>query len=402
MFVESMMRRLIRSGRLEVTLPGDRVLAAEGREGPTFRVRFRSRRDLLQVPFRPSLAIAEAYMGGRLEIGDGRTLYEFLAFLAANAAEAPLPPAMRALRALAFPFRRLQQWNTAGRAKSFIGHHYDIPDEIYDTFLDRNRQYSCAWFRDDGVTLDEAQEEKMRRIAAKLLLRQGQRVLDVGCGWGGLACHLAERHGVEVDGLTLSERQLAGARERARAAGLDERVRFELRDYRAARGTWDRIVSVGMFEHVGLAFYRPFFRTLARNLADDGTALLHTIGRSEGPGITDPFIRRHIFPGGYIPALSEVLPAIERAGLMVTDVEVLRLHYAKTLRHWRERFLAAREKVLKIRDERFLRMWEFYLAGSETAFRFGGLVVFQIQMAKNVDALPLSRDYMSERDGAGG
>lgn len=394
MLVDSMARRLIRFGRLEIALPGGRVAAAEGREGPRFRVRLRGRRDALRLPFRRTLALAEAYMGGRLEIEEGGSLYDLLAFLAANAAEAPASPAARALRAAVFPFRRLQQWNTAGRAKSFIGHHYDIPDEIYDTFLDRNRQYSCAWFRDDGATLDEAQEEKMRRIAAKLLLRQGQRVLDVGCGWGGLACHLAARHGVDVDGLTLSERQLKGARARARAEGLDGRARFELRDYRAAEGVWDRIVSVGMFEHVGVAFYRTFFRVIARSLAGDGAALLHTIGRSDGPGITDPFIRRHIFPGGYIPALSEMLPAIERAGLMVTDVEVLRLHYAKTLRHWRERFLAARDRVLEVRDERFLRMWEFYLAGSEVAFRFGGMVVFQIQMAKRVDALPLSRSYM--------
>lgn len=395
MLVESMMRRIVRFGRLEVALPKGGLVVAEGRDGPRFRVRFRSRSDLHRIPFRPSLALAEAYMTGRLEIEEGGSLYDLLAFLVANAAEAPASPAARMLRAAVFPFRRLQQWNTAGRARTFVGHHYDIPDEIYDTFLDRSRQYSCAWFQDDAVTLDEAQEEKMRRIAAKLLLREGQRVLDVGCGWGGLACHLAARHGVEVDGFTLSERQLGGARDRARTADLENRVRFELRDYRSARGTWDRIVSVGMFEHVGLAFYRRFFRMIARSLAGDGVALLHTIGRSDGPGVTDPFVRRYIFPGGYIPALSEVLPAIERAGLMVTDVEVLRLHYAKTLRHWRERFLAARDRVLEVRDERFLRMWECYLAGSETAFRFQGLVVFQIQMAKKMDALPLSRSYMN-------
>ena len=246
------------------------------------------------------------------------------------------------------------------------------------------------------MTLDEAQEAKKRRIASKLQLQENQRVLDIGSGWGGLALHLAKYHGVTVKGLTLSSNQFEIASGRAADDGLSKQVSFELGDYRNESGRFDRIVSVGMFEHVGLSYYRAFFETIRRCLVDDGVALLHTIGRSAGPGVTDPFIRRYIFPGGYIPALSEVLPVIERTGLQVTDVEVLRLHYAYTLSHWRQRVLAARDKVLEIADERFLRMWELYLSGSEAAFRHGGMVVFQIQMAKKVDALPLSRNYMSD------
>jgi cyclopropane-fatty-acyl-phospholipid synthase len=260
-------------------------------------------------------------------------------------------------------------------------------------FLDSDRQYSCAYFS-PGDDLETAQHAKKRHIAAKLKLDAGMRVLDIGSGWGGLALYLAQSFDVDVTGVTLSVEQLRISRERAAKAGPEADVRFALEDYRVHRGRYDRIVSVGMFEHVGINHYRTYFKQIGELLTDDGVALVHTIGRSEPPTATNPFIRRYIFPGGYIPALSEVLTAIQRVGLITTDVEILRLHYAETLKAWRERFLARREEALRVMDERFCRMWEFYLAGSEAAFRFQNLVVFQVQLAKRIDALPIQRDYM--------
>jgi cyclopropane-fatty-acyl-phospholipid synthase len=295
--------------------------------------------------------------------------------------------------------RRIAQYNPAPRSRRNVAHHYDIDGAIYDLFLDRERQYSCAYFPRPDADLDEAQQAKIRHIAAKLALSEGQRVLDIGSGWGGLAINIARLTGCEVDGVTLSTEQLAYARDWATRVGLDNRVRFELTDYRSLEGRYDRIVSVGMFEHVGINHYAAFFDKVRSLLSDDGVALLHFIGRTDGPAATNAFIARHIFPGGYIPALSEVLPSIERSGLMVADVEVLRLHYALTLRSWRERFLARREEAVRIQGERFCRMWEFYLAGSEAAFRYQNLVVMQIQMVRQVDALPLVRDYIVEAEG---
>jgi cyclopropane-fatty-acyl-phospholipid synthase len=292
--------------------------------------------------------------------------------------------------------RRIHQYNPIGKAQANVAHHYDLSDTLYDLFLDADRQYSCAYFIRPDDTLERAQAQKKRHIAAKLLLRPGQKILDIGCGWGGLALYLAKIADAEVTGVTLSKEQHQVARRRAAEAGLAGRVDFKLLDYRLESGRFDRIVSVGMFEHVGVGHYDEFFGALRQLLADDGVALLHTIGRADGPGETNTWIRKYIFPGGYSPALSEVLPAIERAGLYVTDVEVLRLHYAETLRHWRQRVLANRERIVALYDERFLRMWEFYLAGSEVTFRHAGHVVFQIQLAKRVDAVPLTRDYIAE------
>jgi cyclopropane-fatty-acyl-phospholipid synthase len=260
--------------------------------------------------------------------------------------------------------------------------------------LDSDEQYSCAYFPDPHMSIDEAQAAKKRHIAAKLLLKPGMRVLDIGSGWGGLAFSLAETAGVDVTGLTLSREQLTVANERARALGLADRVRFHLRDYRAETGTYDRIVSVGMFEHVGVNHYRAFFETAKRLLAPDGVMLLHSIGRAGGPGRTNPWIRKYIFPGGYSPALSEVLPVIERAGLWATDIEVLRLHYALTLDRWQARFRANRAEIARLYDERFCRMFEFYLAGAEMDFLYLGGMVFQIQLTKSVGATPITRDYM--------
>jgi cyclopropane-fatty-acyl-phospholipid synthase len=291
-------------------------------------------------------------------------------------------------------FRRIHQYNPLPRARQNVAHHYDLSDQFYELFLDRDRQYSCGYFRDEAEDLDAAQLDKKKHLAAKLLIRPGQKVLDIGSGWGGLALYLSAECGADVTGLTLSVEQHKFATRRAAAAGLSDRVRFYLRDYREEVGQYDRIVSVGMFEHVGLNHYGAFFTKLKSLLAPDGVALLHSIGRKDGPGTTMPWIRKYIFPGGYVPALSEVLPAVEQLRLWVTDIEILRLHYAETLRAWRRRFERNRDRVLALYDERFYRMWEMYLVGSEIAFRRQDHMVFQMQLAKAVDAVPLTRDYM--------
>ncbi|HEY1425473.1 MAG TPA: cyclopropane-fatty-acyl-phospholipid synthase family protein, partial [Caulobacteraceae bacterium] len=278
-------------------------------------------------------------------------------------------------------------------------HHYDVPLAVYCRFLDADLQYSCGYFERPGVSLETAQVAKQRHIAAKLLLAPDQRVLDLGCGWGGLARRLALEAGVCVDGVTLSPAQLEVAERRAAAMGLGQRARYSLTDYRDVAGPYDRIVSVGMFEHVGRPNFRAYFDQVARLLADDGVAVIHAIGRCEGPGVTQPWIARHIFPGGYIPALSETLAAVERSGLIVTDVEILRLHYAETLRAWRGRFRAAWDEISGLAGERFCRMWEFYLAASEVGFRYTGHMVFQLQLAKRIDSVPLTRGYIGHDEG---
>jgi cyclopropane-fatty-acyl-phospholipid synthase len=326
------------------------------------------------------------------------SIYDLLSTVLSNLMERRLPRWTQGLDLARFMTRRLAQYNPARRARLNASHHYDIDGTIYDLFLDSDRQYSCAYFSDKATSLEEAQVAKKRHIAAKLALSEGQRVLDIGSGWGGLGLYLAKTTGSQVDGITLSTEQLKIAEERARRQGLAASVRFQLRDYRALEGTYDRIVSVGMFEHVGVNHYGTFFRKVRSLLAEDGVALLHFIGRSDQPTITNPFIAKYIFPGGYIPALSEVMPAIERSGLIATDIEVLRLHYAETLRNWRQRFLSNLEEAKKVKGERFCRMWEFYLAGSECAFRYQNLVVFQIQLARRVDALPWVRDYITHSE----
>ena len=297
-------------------------------------------------------------------------------------------------RALRYLMRRLSQFNPRGRSRANVAHHYDLDARLYSLFLDSDRQYSCGYFEAANATLDDAQLAKKRHLAAKLLASPGQRVLDIGCGWGGLALYLARFCGAKVTGITLSREQLAIATSRAQEQRLDADVEFRMQDYRDVAGPFDRIVSVGMFEHVGVGYYDAFFRKCADILADDGVMLLHSIGRSERPTATNAWIAKYIFPGGYIPALSEVLPAIERSGLLVTDIELLRLHYAETLKAWRERFLAHREDVERLYDPRFVRMWEFYLAGSEMSFRQQNLMVFQIQISKRQGIVPITRDYV--------
>jgi cyclopropane-fatty-acyl-phospholipid synthase len=294
--------------------------------------------------------------------------------------------------------RRIHQYNPIPRARRNVAHHYDLSSELYRLFLDADRQYSCAYFPTASTSLDEAQLLKKRHLAAKLLLRPGQRVLDIGAGWGGLGIYCAQVDEVDVTGLTLSTEQHDYAMRRVRDAGLEDRVRFLIQDYRETAGTFDRIVSVGMLEHVGVNHYGAYFKLLADRLADNGVAVIHSIGRASGPAATAPFIRKYIFPGGYIPALSEILPAIEQAGLWVTDVEILRLHYAETIKSWRERFIANWDKAAKLYDERFCRMWEFYLAGSEAFFRCMDGMVFQIQLAKDRTVVPTTRDYIESEE----
>jgi len=294
--------------------------------------------------------------------------------------------------------RRLAQFNRPLRARRNVAHHYDLDGRLYSLFLDADRQYSCGYFETLDTSLDDAQLAKKRHLAAKLKLTGGQRVLDIGCGWGGLGLYLAEFGGANVTGITLSQEQHAIANERAAEKHLSDRASFLLKDYRDLRAPFDRIVSVGMFEHVGVGYYDAFFKKCAALLADDGVMVLHSIGRSEGPGVTNPWIAKYIFPGGYIPGLSEVIPAIERAGLLVTDIEILRLHYAETLKAWRDRFLAHRDEVARLYDARFVRMWEFYLACSETAFRRHDMRVVQIQLAKRQGTVPITRDYISQAE----
>ncbi|HYG85180.1 MAG TPA: cyclopropane-fatty-acyl-phospholipid synthase family protein [Azospirillum sp.] len=364
---------------------------------PTLILRLHDKALHRQLVLTPRLSFGEAYMDGRLTV-EGGSLYELLILLSDGVDVDGLADPIR--DRLAPILRYAEQHNPLPRARRNVAHHYDLSRRFYELFLDRDMQYSCAYFETPGMGLDEAQEAKKRHIAAKLLLHPGHHVLDIGCGWGGMALYLARHAGVRVTGITLSTEQLAVARERAAAAGLSDRVRFELRDYREVIGRFDRIVSVGMFEHVGVPHYGTFFAKLRELLAEDGVALLHSIGRSDGPGTTNPWLRKYIFPGGYSPALSEVVPFIERARLWSTDIEILRLHYAETLRHWRERFLARRDEAVRLYDERFCRMWEFYLSGAEIAFRYQGHMVMQIQMARSVGTAPLTRDYMIDTERA--
>jgi cyclopropane-fatty-acyl-phospholipid synthase len=294
--------------------------------------------------------------------------------------------------------RHIRQFNWRGRARNNVAHHYDLDGRLYSLFLDADKQYSCAYFDRPDTTLDDAQLAKKRHLAAKLLLGRGDRVLDIGSGWGGLALYLAEMTGADVTGITLSTEQLQAANARAGEKNLGRQAKFLLSDYRDIPGTFDRIVSVGMFEHVGVDFYETFFKRCAKLLRDDGVMLLHSIGRSTGPDVTSPWITKYIFPGGYIPALSEVMPAIESAGLLVCDIEILRLHYAETLKAWRERFMARREEAVRLYDERFARMWEFYLAGSEMSFRKQNLMNFQIQLTKRQAIVPATREYIAREE----
>jgi len=391
---------LIRTGSLTITDPDGSSRQYGDGTGKHVHVAIRTRRAARAIALDPNLALPEAFMDGEFEVLEGDVL-DFLQLAYKNLDRVGAKPfVLQPIEWMRNAARRLQQINTASRSRRNVHRHYDLSGEMYRLFLDSDLQYSCAYFERPDMTLEEAQLAKKRHIAAKLAMGPGLNVLDIGSGWGGLGLYLARHFDSDVLGVTLSTEQHAVATERAQSEGLDNHVHFELRDYRHLSERFDRIVSVGMFEHVGINHYRTFFDKCATLLKPDGTMLLHTIGRSGVPSATNAFIRKYIFPGGYIPALSEMMTAIERSGLVVTDVEVLRLHYAETLRHWRERFMANRDRAVRIYDERFARMWEFYLAGSEAAFRFQDMVVFQLQITKVNDSLPITRGYIAEAEAA--
>jgi cyclopropane-fatty-acyl-phospholipid synthase len=390
--------RLIQAGDLTVVDHAGAAYRFGDGSGLPLTVRFTTAAAERAVAYDPQLFLPEAYMNGSFIVEDGRRIYDFLEMALSGSAQLPLPVWVKSFDVLRFLTRRIAQYNPVGRAKRNVAHHYDIDGSIYDLFLDRDKQYSCAYFEPGHDDLEEAQLAKKRHVAAKLALKPGHKVLDIGSGWGGLGLYLASAANVDVTGVTLSQEQIKIANIRAKDQRLDQSVRFRLQDYRRVPGPFDRIVSVGMFEHVGINHYGTFFRKIRELLTVDGVAVVHSIGRADEPAATNPFIRKYIFPGGYVPALSEVMPAIERSGLYINDVEILRLHYAETLRHWRSRFLARWREAEALKGEEFCRMWEFYLAGSECAFRFQNMMVFQLQLTRRVGTLPQTRDYMVEEE----
>jgi cyclopropane-fatty-acyl-phospholipid synthase len=395
--LQSALASFVHVGTLRVATPGGDVFTVGDGSGKRLAIRFASAAAQLGVLLDPDLKFGEGYMDGSLVVEEGSIADVLALALSQDRSGRPTRWA-KPQWLLRYVLRRLEQHNPRDRAQRNVARHYDLDGRLYSIFLDADRQYSCAYFETPDQSLDDAQLAKKRHLAAKLLVGPETHVLDIGSGWGGLALYLAEIGGARVDGITLSEEQLGVSRARAEEIGLGDKVRFSLADYRDVSRIYDRIVSVGMFEHVGVGFYDAYFRQCAALLAEDGVFLLHSIGRSDGPGITNPWIARYIFPGGYIPALSEVLPAIERAGLLVTDIEILRLHYADTLKVWRERFLARREEAKHLYNERFCRMWELYLASSEMAFREERMMVFQIQMTKRQDVVPMTRDYVAPNE----
>ena len=391
MLFPAILKSIVRTGSLRLIDGRGKIHDCGDGTPPRCTIRLAARHLDYTLALNPELSIGEAYMDGLLTIEEG-SLFEFLEIVARNYGNFKQTAWFSLLSRI---MGRLKQYNPIDRARRNVAHHYDLSGELYDLFLDKDRQYSCAYFANEDDDLETAQERKKRHLASKLLLdRPDLKILDIGSGWGGLGLYLAKETGADVTGVTLSVEQQKISEGRAVAAGLADRARFRLRDYREEHGQFDRIVSVGMFEHVGKKNYDEFFGKLGDLLTADGVALLHSIGYSDTPAPINPFIRKYIFPGADIPSLSEVFASAERSGLVVTDVEILRLHYAETLRHWRERFMANRQRAAALYDERFCRMWEFYLVLCEIGFRIRSMMVFQIQLAKRADAVPLTRDYM--------
>ena len=387
--------RFIRRGAMTFTTASGAKFDCGDGAGTPVAVRFLTKDAERRVLLDPELALGELYMEGTFVVERG-SIADALAILL----DQPeiLPRWAKLQWWVRYLVRHAQQFNPPDRSKDNVARHYDLDGRLYSLFLDADKQYSCAYFETPDATLDDAQLAKKRHLAAKLLIGRGARVLDIGSGWGGLGLYLAEMTGANVTGVTLSTEQLQVSNARAAEKKLTGSAKFLLEDYRDIPGPFNRIVSVGMFEHVGIDFYEKYFRRCADLLTDDGVMLLHSIGRSNGPDVTNPWIAKYIFPGGYIPALSEVMPAIERAGLLVCDIEILRLHYAETLKAWRERFMARREEAVRLYDERFARMWEFYLACSEMAFRKQNLMNFQILLAKRQGVVPMTRDYIAREE----
>ena len=389
------LQQFIRRGAITFTTAnGEKFTCGDG-TGPHVFVRFLTADAERRVLRNPELALGEIYMDGNFVVENG-SIADALSVLMDQ--PQALPRWAKPYWRLRYLARHFRQFNLRSRSKNNVAHHYDLDGRLYSLFLDSDKQYSCAYFAHPDMTLDDAQLAKKRHITAKLLVRPGDRVLDIGSGWGGLGLYLAETSGASVTGVTLSAEQLRVSNARAEEKNLSRSARFLLEDYRDIPGPFERIVSVGMFEHVGVDFYDTYFKRCAELLTDDGVMLLHSIGRSEGPDATNPWIAKYIFPGGYIPALSEALASIERAGLLVCDVEILRLHYAETLKAWRERFMARRDEAIQLYDERFARMWEFYLASSEMAFRKQNLMNIQIQLTKRQGIVPMTRDYITHEE----
>jgi cyclopropane-fatty-acyl-phospholipid synthase len=396
-FLKDFFANVFHGGSLEVETAGGRKFAAGSGPGPKLGLRFKDAWAPFLLMLDPEMKLGKFYVDGRIEVTQG-TLFDVLMLGAANTWRPDRSLGLRLALKARKTLRRLGRPNGRMRARRNAAHHYDLDADFYTRFLDSGLQYSCAYFEREGLSLETAQLAKKRHIAAKLLVEPGHKILDIGCGFGGLAIYLARFCSADVTGVTLSHTQLDVARAAAADLGLSSTTDFRFYDYREVEKTFDRIVSVGMFEHVGLHHYDAYFRKVACLLNEDGVALIHTIGRLDGPCATNPWVAKNIFPGGYLPALSEIMPAIERSGLFVTDIEILRLHYARTLRAWRERFAAGRAEVQARRGERFCRMWELYLTGSEVAFLREGLAVFQIQLAKKLDTVPLTRDYITQTE----
>jgi cyclopropane-fatty-acyl-phospholipid synthase len=395
-----MMKAFIRKGSLTVIDADGRSHVFAGEAGPEVTMRLTDRRLYRTLVFNSELAAGEAYMDGTLRFENGSTLRDFLTLFSINRLSLGSYPIQKLLRAVKMRFRKRQQSNVKGEAQRNVAHHYDLGNDFYKLFLDDNMLYSCAYFREADETLEQAQRNKLRLLASKLHLKPGMKVLDIGCGWGDMALYLAQLEDVEVVGVTLSKEQQALATGRARNAGVADRVRFDLRDYRDVTETFDRIVSIGMFEHVGVSHYDEFFKKLNALMPDHGIAVIHSIGHMSPPGMASAWLRKYIFPGAYSPALSEVFEVVERNSLWVTDLEFLRVHYAMTLAHWVERFEKNRDKVVALHGERFARMWEFYLISCEMMFRTGSQLVFHMQLSRSRDAAPIVRDYITEQQKA--
>lgn len=392
-----LLRRFVRKGTLRVIDPKGKLREFAGDPGPVVTFRLHDKKLPRKLFFNPELTLGEAYMDGTLTF-EGCTLYDFLHLFAINRKSLGAYPLQAALRMLWRRLRFLQQYNPLGKARQNVAHHYDLSRTLYELFLDTDLQYTCAYFLSPNDTLEQAQQNKKRHVAAKLLLGPGQKVLEMGCGWGGLGLYLAQLADIDVTAVTLSEEQHKVACERAYALGLDKRVHFNLQDYREVKGQFDRIVSIGMLEHVGVRHYDELFSTIRERLTENGVALIHAIGKMSPPGTTGPWLRKYIFPGAYTPAMSEVFAAVERQGLWVTDLEILRVHYAETLRDWHARFQANRAKVAALYDDRFCRMWEFYLVACEMVFRHGNGMIFHMQLSRSRDAVPITRDYMHQTE----
>jgi len=392
------LKRAFKHGSLIVHLASGKTLRLGGGTDTPVEVTLHDPSLTRKIMQNPDMAVGEAYMNGGMTIKDD-DLYSFLSLavrnMGRNGERFNNPtPTQKFTQSAQRMLRKISQHNPIGRAQENVAHHYDLSDALYDLFLDADKQYSCGYYKTPDDTLEQAQAQKKEHIARKLCLKPGMQVLDIGCGWGGMGLTLARDYGAQVVGVTLSKEQHKVAVARVQVAGLEGQIDFRLQDYRHTEGQFDRIVSVGMFEHVGVPHYAEYFNRVRDLLAPDGVALIHTIGRAAPPNVTSPWVAKYIFPGGYVPAMSEVAPVIEDANLITTDIEIWRIHYADTLRDWRARFEASMDQAITLYDERFCRMWRYYLVAAEVTFRLDRQVVFQFQLTKQQQAVPLTRDYL--------